>query len=137
MRERRRDYEMMYIISPMRTGEEEIAEAVNRVNQSITSLGGEITAVQQTSPWGRRKFAYSIREYAEGETSRRIFNDGFYVLCSFKLASTQLSELERSLKLNDSVLRHLLIHDESHLTVRRIEERRERPERPASDGGAA
>ncbi len=137
MRERRRDYEMMYIISPMRTGEEEIAESINRVNQSITSLGGEITAVQQTPPWGRRKFAYAIREYAEGETSRRIFNEGFYVLVSFTLASAQLSELERSLKLNDSVLRHLLTHDESHLTTRRIEERRERPERPAGDGSDA
>jgi small subunit ribosomal protein S6 len=64
--------------------------------------------VDQSPPWGRRKFAYPIREYAEGEASRRPFSEGFYVLCHFNLASTRIPEIERSLKLNDSVLRYLL-----------------------------
>ncbi|HMO58481.1 MAG TPA: 30S ribosomal protein S6 [Roseiflexaceae bacterium] len=122
MRERRRDYELMYIISPLRSSEEDVTTTINRVNQTIANLGGEITSVNQSAPWGRRKFAYAIREYAEGEASRRIFNDGFYVLTNFQLGSTQVVELERSLKLTDAVLRHLLILDESHLT-RPAEER--------------
>jgi small subunit ribosomal protein S6 len=108
MRERRRDYELMFIVSPLRSSEDEIANAVNRVRQAITSAGGEVTDVDQSPPWGRRKFAYPIREYAEGEASRRPFNEGFYVLCHFNLASTRIPEIERSLKLNDSVLRYLL-----------------------------
>ena len=108
MRERRRDYELLFIISPLRSSEEEIANTVNRVRQAIAGAGGEMTDVDQSSPWGRRKFAYPIREYAEGEASRRPFNEGFYVLCHFSLASTRIPEIERSLKLNDSVLRYLL-----------------------------
>lgn len=108
MRERRRDYELLFIISSLRTSEEEISNAINRVRQSITAAGGEVTTVDQSAPWGRRKFAYPIREYAEGEASRRPFNEGFYVLLHFNLASTQIPAIERALKLNDAVLRYLL-----------------------------
>jgi small subunit ribosomal protein S6 len=108
MRERRRDYELLFIVSPLRSSEDEIANTVNRVRQSIAGAGGEMTDVDQSPPWGRRKFAYPIREYAEGEASRRPFNEGIYVLCHFSLASTRIPEIERALKLNDSVLRYLL-----------------------------
>jgi len=108
MRERRRDYELLFIVSPLRSSEEEIANTVSRVRQAIASAGGEMTDVDQSPPWGRRKFAYPIREYAEGEASRRPFNEGYYVLCHFNLASTRIPEIERALKLNDSVLRYLL-----------------------------
>ncbi len=89
MRERRRDYEMLFIISPLRSSEEEIAGAINRVRQAITAAGGEVTNVDQSAPWGRRKFAYPIREYAEGEASRRPFNEGYYVLCHFSLPTSK------------------------------------------------
>jgi small subunit ribosomal protein S6 len=108
MRERRRDYELLFIVSPLRSSEDEIANAINRVRQSIAGAGGEMTDVDQSPPWGRRKFAYPIREYAEGEASRRPFNEGIYVLCHFNLASIRIPEIERALKLNDSVLRYLL-----------------------------
>jgi small subunit ribosomal protein S6 len=108
MRERRRDYELLFIVSPLRSSEDEIANTINRVRQSIAGAGGEVTDVDQSPPWGRRKFAYPIREYAEGEASRRPFNEGIYVLCHFNLASTRIPEVERALKLNDSVLRYLL-----------------------------
>ena len=108
MRERRRDYELLFIISPLRSSEEEITTAINRVRQSITAAGGEVTSVDQSAPWGRRKFAYPIREYAEGEASRRPFNEGFYVLCHFNLSTSQIPPIERALKLNDAVLRYLL-----------------------------
>jgi small subunit ribosomal protein S6 len=108
MRERRRDYEMLYIISSLRNSEDEINTAINRVSQAITSLGGEVTATNHASPWGRRKFAYPIREYAEGEASRRSFTEGYYVLTHFSLATDKIAELERVLKLTDSVLRYLL-----------------------------
>jgi small subunit ribosomal protein S6 len=108
MRERRHDYELMYIISPLRTTEEEISGTIGRVSQAITSLGGEVTATNHATPWGRRKFAYPIREYAEGEASRRIFNEGYYVLVHFSLPTTAIVELERTLKLTDAVLRYLL-----------------------------
>jgi len=108
MRERRRDYELMFIISPLRSSEEDITTAINRVHQSISAASGEIASTDQSAPWGRRKFAYPIREYAEGEASRRAFNEGYYVLCHFNLPAARIPEIERSLKLNDAVLRYLL-----------------------------
>ena len=117
MRERRRDYELLYIISPLRTGEEEIAATIDRVTQAITSQGGEVTDSNHTAPWGRRKFAYPIREYAEGEASRRIFTEGYYVLIHFSLDAEKISELERTLKLTDSVLRYLLTIVDARVAV--------------------
>jgi small subunit ribosomal protein S6 len=67
-----------------------------------------VTSVENSAPWGRRKFAYPLREYAEGEASRRNFSEGFYILLRFTAASTALVAIERSLKLNDTVLRYLL-----------------------------
>lgn len=108
MRERRRDYELMYIVSPLRTSEEEIAATINRISQAIVAQGGEVTATNHSAPWGRRKFAYPIREYAEGEASRRVFTEGYYVLTHFSLPTEKIVEVERVLKLTDAVLRHLL-----------------------------
>ena len=108
MRERRRDYELMFIISPLRSSEEDITTSIGRVHQAITAAGGEVVNTDQGAPWGRRKFAYPIREYAEGEASRRAFTEGFYVLCHFSLPAARIPDLERSLKLNDAVLRYLL-----------------------------
>jgi small subunit ribosomal protein S6 len=108
MRERRRDYELMFIISPLRSSEEEITATITRVHQAITAGGGEVTATEHTPPWGRRKFAYPIRDYAEGEASRRAFNEGYYVLTHFSLPVLKLPDLERTLKLSDAVLRYLL-----------------------------
>jgi small subunit ribosomal protein S6 len=108
MRERRRDYELMFIISPLKSAEEEITATINRVRQAISNAGGEVTSVDQTPPWGRRKFAYPIREYAEGEASRRAFTEGYYVLCHFTLPASQVTEVERLLKLTDPIIRYLL-----------------------------
>lgn len=108
MRERRRDYELMFIISPLRSSEEDITTAIGRVHQAVTTAGGAITNTDQGPPWGRRKFAYPIREYAEGEASRRAFSEGYYVLCHFNLPAANIPDVERSLKLNDAVLRYLL-----------------------------
>ena len=108
MRERRRDYELMFIISPLRASEEDITTTINRVHQAVTTVGGAVTDTDQGPPWGRRKFAYPIREYAEGEASRRAFSEGYYVLCHFNLPAARIPDVERSLKLNDAVLRYLL-----------------------------
>jgi small subunit ribosomal protein S6 len=108
MRDRRRDYEIMFIVSPLKSSEEEVNATITRFTNGITSLGGEIVDFNHAAPWGRRKFAYPIRAYAEGEASRRIFTEGYYILCHFRLPTSQLTEFERTLKLNDAVLRYML-----------------------------
>ena len=108
MRERRRDYELVIIISPLHANEEGVAAGVDRLRQTIETNGGAITAVNQGPPWGRRKLAYPIREYVSGEASRRNFVEGYYVLITFALGAAKVAELERTIKLTDTILRHLI-----------------------------
>lgn len=89
---------MMYILSP-EVGDENYVAAIDKVSSLITRLGGEVSEVNQTAPWGKRRLVYPIDKH----------NDGFYVVTNFQLAPTQSGELERSLRLNEEVLRHLVI----------------------------
>ncbi len=93
-----RDYEMMYILSP-EMGDENFPTAIEKVNTLIGKLGGQIAEVNQTAPWGKRRLAYPIEKH----------NDGFYVITNLKLEPAQTGELERSMRLNEEILRHLLI----------------------------
>ena len=108
MRERRRDYELMVIVNPLNANEEGIAAVVERITQTIDSNGGAVTGVNQSPPWGRRKLAYPIRDYVSGEASRRSFTEGYYILLHFSLSAAKVIELERTIKLTDAVLRHLV-----------------------------
>lgn len=108
MRERRRDYELVIIISPLSATEEGVTAVVDRISQTVAGLGGEVSSVSQSSPWGRRKLAYPIREYVSGEASRRNFTEGYYVLFNLSMSAAKVIELERTIKLTDSVLRHLM-----------------------------
>jgi small subunit ribosomal protein S6 len=50
-------------------------------------------------PWGRKKLAYPIKNYTEGN----------YVLTLFKMDPKLTAELESSLELSEEILRHLLV----------------------------
>ena len=108
MSNRSRNYELMFIISPLRTSDEEVTTTIQCISQQVTNLGGEVLDMKHSAPWGRRKLAYPIRAYAEGEASRRTFTEGYYVLGHFSLPTSKIVDFERPLKLNDTVLRYML-----------------------------
>jgi len=108
MRERLRYYELMFIISPLHSNEDEVSALIQRIQQSIEAAGGEVSSINHSHPWGRRKLAYPIRAYAGGEASRRNFTEGYYVLMHFTLASVNVIEVDRTLKLTDAILRFLI-----------------------------
>lgn len=118
MRDHRRDYELMFIISPLQAHEEGVNAVVERLQQTITAEGGEVVSVNHSPPWGRRRLAYPIRAYAGGEASRRNFTEGYYVLMHFTLFASKVTEVERTLRLTDAVLRHLVT----------VVERKDRPD---------
>jgi small subunit ribosomal protein S6 len=97
-----RDYELMYIVRP-NLADEEMAPIVDRTNNYIASLGGQVKEVIQTSPWGRRRLAYNISN----------FQDGYYVVTNLLLDPSQATELERSLRLSDDILRHILVRPDA------------------------
>ena len=90
-----RDYELVLVFSPEITDDGSDA-AIGKVTQFITERGGSLPTVEQ---WGKRKLAYPIRHFVEGN----------YVLTRFKLKPTLTKELERSLQISEEVLRHLLV----------------------------
>jgi small subunit ribosomal protein S6 len=90
-----RDYELVVIISP-EVVDEEIPAAIDKISQFIIERGGAITEVNQ---WGRRKLAYPIRDFMEGN----------YVLTQFKMEPGLTAELEASLGISEEILRHLLV----------------------------
>ena len=89
-------YEMIYIID---TGLEEAArkELIEKVSTLITNNGGEIEKVDET--WGKRRLAYAIDYKTEG----------WYVLVNFQAPAELPRELERNLKINENVLRYLVV----------------------------
>ncbi|MEB3198359.1 MAG: 30S ribosomal protein S6 [Candidatus Sericytochromatia bacterium] len=93
-----RSYETMYIIKPT-LDEEAIDAVIQRVDGQIGSLG----TLEKTEKRGRKRLAYEVKD----------FKDGFYVLTNFQAAPTQVKELERLFKLNDDVIRHLIVRPEA------------------------
>lgn len=89
------DYEMVLIISP-EIVDEALDTTIDNVSQFITGKGGIVSNAER---WGRRKLAYPIRHFMEGN----------YVLTQFRLASGLTKELEANLQISEKILRHLLI----------------------------
>jgi small subunit ribosomal protein S6 len=90
-----RDYEILYIVRPD-LEEEQLNEAVASVAKLIENLGG---TPQKTDVWGRRRLAYEVRHLREGH----------YVLTDFQIEPARVPEMEATLKISDSVFRHLIV----------------------------
>ena len=90
-----RDYEMVVILDPG-IGDDALGASLERLQQAITSRGGEVVDVNN---WGRRRLAYPIKRNLEGN----------YVITQLKLEPTQIPDLESSLRIREDVLRHLII----------------------------
>ncbi len=93
-----RDYELMVVIKPD-LEEEATAAAVERVGQYVAAAGGEVKDVNQSPPWGRKRLAYPIQDYQEG----------YYALSQINLDPNRAAELDQDLRLNENVIRHLLV----------------------------
>lgn len=90
------DYELVLILSPEVEPESLDATIDNLVTKYVTGGGGTISDVER---WGKKRLAYPIKHFAEG----------VYVLARFKLKPALSKELEANLRINEQVLRHLLV----------------------------
>lgn len=90
----RRDYEIGYILNP-EVNEEQTRAILERIEQIVANYDGQVLKVNQ---WGRRKLAYPIEHH----------RDGFYVFIDTILTPETVTELDRTLKVSEEVLRHLI-----------------------------
>ena len=98
-----RAYEVVYIFDPA-IAEDRVTEKLERFHKLLTDSNGEITAIDQ---WGRRQLSYPIKK----KTS------GFYVVVQFTSPAEALPEFERLLKLDEEVLRYLVVLHEGEPTA--------------------
>jgi len=90
-----RPYEVMVILDAG-LEEDAIRAAVDRSTSFIESRGSGPVRVEH---WGRRRFAYELKHRWEG----------YYVLLEATAEPAVMSELDRSLRLADEVVRHKII----------------------------
>jgi small subunit ribosomal protein S6 len=98
-----KEYEIVVILDST-ADEAKATERVEKVSGMITGGGGEIVRVER---WGRRKLAYEI--------NRR--RDGVYFLIRFFAPAPVLKEIEHRLKLDELVLRQMIVLAEEDIPV--------------------
>lgn len=98
------NYEAVYIFDTQ-VPEDRINEKLDRFHALVTGAhGGEVTA---TDHWGRRQLAYPIRKSTAG----------YYVVSQFTAEPGALPEFERLLKLDEDLLRYLVVSHEGEPTA--------------------
>lgn len=103
-------YEITFIVRPD-LGDDAIDAMVGTVQNRVTSSGGEILATAPFSP-ARRRMSYPIRD----------FGDGVYITIWFNLDPEAVRPMERALRLNESILRFLVVQA-SELSVKNGQQR--------------
>jgi len=90
-----RDYEVMYILDTA-LPEEETGTMQERFAELVRTHGGEVKDVVR---WDTRRLAYEIKGKREGN----------YVIMTLTAGQEAMSELHRSLRLSEQVLRHMIV----------------------------
>ena len=91
-------YEVVYILDPA-LEESAITAKLDQLHQLATSKGGEVSAIDH---WGTRQLAYPINKLSRG----------YYVAAHLTAVPEALPEYERMLKLDDDIVRYLLVLNE-------------------------
>jgi len=89
-----RNYELMCIIQPD-LDETAFNGVLEKGKGGISEAGG---SVDKAEVWGRRRMAYTINKHREGQ----------YVLMNVTMSPTATTGLERNLRYQESILRHML-----------------------------
>lgn len=93
-----RSYECTVIFTPG-ASEEALKTGTDKFARLIAGGGGEISLLET---WGKRRLAYEINDFTEGH----------YFLYKFRGERTLLDELGRQLRIDESVIRHMICRDE-------------------------
>ena len=90
-------YETLFIVNP-NLGDEETASVVDKFKSLIEANG----TVEKVDDWGKRRLAYPINDLMEG----------YYTLIEFTSAPAFPAELDRKYKIDDNIMRSMIIAQE-------------------------
>ena len=119
----RRDYELGFILNP-EVSEEQTRAILERIEQIVRNYDGQVVKVNQ---WGRRRLAYPIQHH----------RDGYYVFIDMILTPETVLELDRTLKVSEEVLRHLITRRDPKAVQKEREEREARAAAAATQAQAS
>lgn len=88
-------YELLYFVAP-NTDDDARAAVMTRIETIVKDSKGAIDNVDE---WGRRKLAYEINGLADAD----------YTLVDFHTDPTTIAEMDRVLRINDAVVRHMIV----------------------------
>ena len=91
----------MFIVRPDAT-EEDVDKLIEGFSSVVTHAKGEVTAVEKM---GRRRLAYTVRKQ----------NDGLFVLLTVSAAGAVVTELERRLRVTESVIKFITVRMDEEL----------------------
>jgi len=90
-----RDYELGIVVNPD-VGDEQARAIVERITQVIAAREGQVVRVNAV---GRRRLAYPIDHH----------RDGLYFYFDLMVEPQSIAEIERTLRVNEEIIRHLLL----------------------------
>ena len=88
-------YELLFFVAPT-IDDETRAGVMKRIETTITDAQGVVDNVDN---WGKRKLAYEINGLSDGD----------YTLIDFHTDPQSIAELDRVLRINDAVVRHMIV----------------------------
>jgi small subunit ribosomal protein S6 len=102
-----RFYEVMFIVRPD-VEDADLDKLIAGFEQTIVNGGGTL---RSTEKLGRRKLAYTVRK----------FNDGNYVLMTIEAGGAVVAELERRLRVSEPVIKFITVRiDEEEKRLAKI-----------------
>lgn len=103
----RRYYEVMFIVRPD-VADEELDKLIAGLEQTVATGNG---SVRSTEKLGRRKLAYLVRKFGEGN----------YVLMTIDADGALIAELERRLRVSEPVIKFITVRmDEEEKRLAKI-----------------
>ena len=91
-------YELLFFVAPTISDEDRVA-VMKRIETTIAEGEGKVDNVDE---WGKRKLAYEINGLTDGD----------YTLVNFHADPQNFAELDRVLRINDAVVRHMIVKRE-------------------------
>lgn len=88
-------YELLFFVAPSIDEETRVA-VMKRIETTIAEGNGTVDNVDN---WGKRKLAYEINGLTDGD----------YTLLDFHADPANVAELDRVLRINDAVVRHMIV----------------------------
>ncbi|MFA3782563.1 30S ribosomal protein S6 [Melioribacteraceae bacterium 4301-Me] len=91
----KRHYESVIIINAA-LEDEQIEQTISRIQELITTNGGEIIDVDK---WGRKRLAYPIKKS----------KTGYYLIIRHLTIPSSITTIERNFRLDENIVRYLTI----------------------------